>query len=350
MKNLKTINRILFFILAAFALLYFGSSFLIPFLFGMFLASLMVPFCNLLEKIKITRLIASFISTFIVFVIAGGILFLFAFQVDQFVSNISSIKEQLQSFIDGIENQITSIANFSPEEQKSFWQDRSTQMIGEIETYVTNFLSGVLNLLTGFLLVLIYVFLLLLYRNRITEFIMMYTGQEKKQHTKEVLARINRVVFHYLWGRTKVMTILGVMYYITFLIFGLPYAILLTIFGAIITIVPYFGPLVSGLLPILFSFIFFDSLPKSVLFSIIIIIEQLIESYVLEPWIIGREVKLNPLIVIIAVLIGGMVWGLSGMILFVPMFAMFKIISSHSSGLEPLGFMLGNVKESEENQ
>jgi predicted PurR-regulated permease PerM len=76
-------------------------------------------------------------------------------------------------------------------------------------------------------------------------------------------------------------------------------------------------------------------------------IEQLIESYVFEPWIIGREVKLNPLVVIVAIILGGMIWGLAGMILFVPLFAILKIISSNSIGMEPIGFLLGNSNKSE---
>ncbi|MFW5831368.1 MAG: AI-2E family transporter, partial [Prolixibacteraceae bacterium] len=90
------------------------------------------------------------------------------------------------------------------------------------------------------------------------------------------------------------------------------------------------------------------NIQKILLFSAIIVIEQLIESYVLEPLILGKEVQLNPLVVIIAVIVGGMFWGLAGMILFVPLFAMFKIISNNSPGLEPVGFLLGSHQKSDE--
>lgn len=346
MENLTRINKFLIFILSGFALLHFGSPFLIPFLFGAFLASLMVPFSNLLETLKVSRILTSLISTFVVFIVVGGLLFLFVFQADQFVSDIGSVKDQLQKLMDSIEEQITSVANITAQEQKNFWEERSDQILNRIESLATNFFSGVVNALSGLLLILIYVFLLLLYRDRISEFIMMYTSDDNQDHAKEVMGKMSKVVYHYLWGRAKVMSLLGIMYYVTFLIFGLPYALLITIFGALITIIPYLGPLVSGIVPIVFSFLFFESLPKAVIFSIIIIIEQLIESYVFEPWIIGREVKLNPLVVIVAIILGGMVWGLAGMILFVPLFAILKIISNNSPGLEPIGFLLGHSKKS----
>ena len=344
MEKLTKINKFLVFILLGFALLHYGAPFLIPFLFGAFLASLMAPFCNLLESIKINRFIASLISTLIVFIVLGGILFLFVFQADQFVSDIGSIKEQLQELMDSIEQKITSIANITAEEQKRFWEERSDQILTRMESLATTFFGGIFNALSGLLLILIYVFLLLLFRERISRFFMMYIPESKKAHAKEVLTKMSKVVYHYLWGRAKVMSILGIMYYVTFLIFDLPYALLLTIFGALITIIPYLGPLISGLVPIVFSFLFFESVPKAVIFSIIIMIEQLIESYVLEPWIIGREVKLNPLVVIVAIIIGGMVWGLAGMILFVPLFAILKIISNNITSLKPIGFLLGQNK------
>ncbi|MGM0377281.1 MAG: AI-2E family transporter [Bacteroidota bacterium] len=346
MENLTRINKFLLFILLGFALLHFGSSFLIPFLFGAFFASLMVPFCNWLETLKINRVITSLTSTFVVFIVVGGLLFLFIFQADQFVSDIGSVKDELRKLMDSIEKQITAIANITADEQKNFWEERSDQILNRIESLVTGFFSGILNALSGLLLTLIYVFLLLLYRDRLTRFIMMYTPDKNKDHVKEMMGKMSKVVYHYLWGRAKVMSLLGIMYYVTFLIFGLPYALLLTIFGALITIIPYLGPLISGMIPILFSFLFFDSIPKAVVFSVMIVIEQLIESYVLEPWIIGREVKLNPLVVIVAIILGGMVWGLAGMILFVPLFAIVKIISNHSPGLEPVGFLLGQNKKS----
>jgi predicted PurR-regulated permease PerM len=89
---------------------------------------------------------------------------------------------------------------------------------------------------------------------------------------------------------------------------------------------------------------------KVILFASIVLVIQLIESYVFEPLIMGKQVQLNPLIVIIAIIIGGMVWGLAGMILFVPLFAMFKIVSFHITGLKPVGYLVGNSGEEKKEE
>ena len=350
MKSLKNINHFLIFILALAFLLYFGSPFLIPFIFGIFFATLMTPFSNILENKIINRLLSSLISTLIIFIVVGSILYIFILQINLLLSEVSTIGERMSSIFQDIQKKIESLTNISLEEQKDIWENRSAGFLKTIESALTSFLGNIIITLVGFMLVLVYTFLLLYYRKRFLESVLLYVDVENKGKTKKVLHEISGVVYHYLWGRVKVMSILGAMYYITFLIFDLPYAGLLTIFGALITIIPYLGPFISGVLPILFAIIFIQDFKITLLFTIIIFIEQLIESYVLEPVIIGKEVHINPLIVIIAIAIGGLIWGLAGMILFVPMFAIIKIISRYVPVLGPLGYFFGNSKNGAANK
>jgi predicted PurR-regulated permease PerM len=350
MNQLAQINRILIFIVLIVVILYFGAAFLIPFIFGVLFTFLMVPLCKLLEKIKINRTIASLISTLLLFIVFGGIIFLFTTQFNKFLSDVPSIEDKVSSFIESSQNKIESITNLSLGEQNVIMKERSGQIIEKIEPVVTGFFGSVFSTIFGFFMIMIYVFLLLLYRKKIFEFLMMYIKPVKEESAKDTLTKISKVAFHYLWGRVQVMILLGILFYITFILFGLPYALLFTLFGTIITVIPYFGPLISGLLPILFSFVYFDSMQKILLFSAIVFIIQLIESYVFEPLILGKEVKLNPMIIIIAIILGGLLWGIAGMILFVPIFAIVKIISCNYSGLKPIEFIMGHGKKEDFDQ
>lgn len=340
-EPLSKTNNILFFIFAVLIILYYGASFLRPFTFGIFLATLMTPFSNLLEKIKVNRIFSSLISTLLIFLVVGSLSYLFFYQLSRFAKDLPFIRNELQNFIGTLQDQVFSMTGLSLEDQDKILKDRSEVIINTAEIYLTRILGDIFDTTIKFLLVLIYVFLLMLYRNKFYEFFMMYADKENEGKMAHVIIKIRRVGYQYLWGRVKVMSILGVMYYITFMIFDVPYAILLTIFGALITIIPYIGPLISGLLPIIFTILFGMSFYDILFFATIIVIIQLIESYVLEPFIIGKEVEVNPLTVIIAVILGGMIWGIAGMILFVPIFAMIKIISNQSSSLKPIGFLLG---------
>lgn len=346
MDNLKKMNQVLIFIALLFAFLYFGSSFLIPFVFGIFFTTLILPLSRFFEhRMKLNRILAAFISTFLLFIATGSLLFLLIYQVNQFVSDFTGSRDQIQSFINEVQEQIASITSISEREQEQIWNERSKDMMDTVEPYLADAFGSIFVTLGNFLIMLIYVFLLLIYRKKFMKFAMMYTENKDKAEVRSILHKTGGVAYQYLLGRTKVMSILALMYIITFLLFDLPYAVLLTLFGALITVIPYLGPLISGFLPILFSVIFFDDIHKIAVFALIVITIQLIESYVLEPMIMGKQIKLNPLVVLIMIVIGGMVWGLAGMILFVPMFAMFKIISAHTSSLKPVGFLIGDSGE-----
>lgn len=345
MKVLRKINIVFFFAFSLFVLFYYGASFLIPLTFGIFLATLMNPVSNFLETLKFNRTFSSLTCAFIVFIVIGGMLYLFIHQMGQFVGNLPQIEENLQSISKNIQQTIASATNLSYEEQNEIIKEKSEDFLKMVESQLTTFLGGFFSIAFSFFLVLVYTFLLLLYRDKFSVFIMMYVPKEKEQKVQAFINKISRVVFQYLWGRSKIMTILGIMYLITFLLFDIPYAILLTIVGALITIIPYIGPFLSAVLPILFSILYGKDLNTILLFSTVVIIIQLIESYYLEPVILGKEVKLNPLIVIIAIIIGGMIWGIAGMILFVPIFAVFRIISNFTEDLRPVGYLFGNTSD-----
>lgn len=340
--NLRKINAVLLFGFATIAALYYGASILIPFTFAAFLAALMTPVAGLFEKWRLGGGLSAFLCTLIVFVVTGGLSYIFFYQIRLFTNDLPLIKEELQTFLENMQQYFSSATGVSPEEQKEFIKDRSEPIINSAEIMATDFLGNLMNTTLNFLIVLVYLFLLLLYRKKFREFIMMYVHPEEDERAKKILRKSGKVVFHYLWGRIKVMTILAAMYLGTFLVFDVRYKILLTLFGALITIIPYIGPLISGLLPVCFVIIFGKSFSEVVLFSSIILIIQLIESYVLEPVIIGSEVKLNPLVVIIAIIIGGAIWGIAGMILFVPLFSILKIFFDNTPNLKPLGFLLGD--------
>jgi predicted PurR-regulated permease PerM len=342
MKKLTSLNQILFFVLLLVLLMFFGAGFLIPLMFGVMLATLMSPFTDFQERHRIPRALAAGISTLLVFIVVGGLFYMLVHQIDIFISDIDDFRNNFKSLISRLQKQIRTATDLSLEQQNQIWQQRSEEMMGMLEQQLTLFFATILHTLLSFLLVLVYVFLLLLYRKKIISVVMMYSPAENRHQSDQMLTKSGKVVYHYLWGRAKVMMLLGIMYYITFISFGLPYAVLLTLFGTLVTIVPYLGPLVSGVLPVFVAATEFDSTQRVLLLTATIIVIQLIESYLIEPLIIGKEVRLNPLMIIIAIITGSMIWGVAGMILFVPLFAMFKILCDHTPSLKPIGFLFGN--------
>ncbi|MEX2639298.1 MAG: AI-2E family transporter [Balneolales bacterium] len=342
MEFFKKANYILYFFIAAYLILYQLSTFFIPFTFGIFFSMLIVPVSNFLETYKFSTLLSSLTATFIFFVSLGCLSYIFIFQFSQLAEQLPEIRDEIQSAIERIQLFIAAETGLSFERQQDMAERRTDTLWELVEPRITAFLSGIMDFSIGFLLTFVYVFLLLLNRHKFIDFIIsMYSTGRKEENVRDALNKISRVVHQYLWGRIQVMTTLAVMYYITFLIFGLPFALLVTLFGALITVIPYIGPLVSGVVPITVAVIYFGDPYYILMFSLIIMVIQLIESYVLEPLIIGKEMKINALAVIVAIILGGIIWGIAGMILFVPILATIKIIANHSEGFKPVGYLLG---------
>lgn len=339
--KLQRANSILIFCFLIIAALWYGASIFIPLTFAVFFSTLIVPVSDFLERKGCSRISSSFISTFLLFLGIGIIFFFIIRQLGIFLNDLVERKEEIGEYLLLLQEEIVSLTGFSLQEQEEMLRGRLAEILNFVQTFLSDLLADFTGIILKFLLVLIYMFLLLINRDKFVQFVMMYVPEEKKEETREILGQTQQVAHKYLWGRVQVMLILGVMYTITFFAYDLPHATLLIVFGMVITVIPYIGPFISGMLPVLFMVIFGGSTLEIASFAIIVLIIQLIESYVLEPVIIGSEVQQSPLFVIIAVIVGGALWGAAGLILFVPLFGILKILFDHSNKLRPLGFLIG---------
>lgn len=341
-KTLRKTNSILIFGAIIIAALHYGSSLLIPLTFAVFFSTLIYPFVNWFEQSTgAGKTVSSFVGTFVVFVGVGLLIFFFVQQLGVFLKDIIESKEQIINYFEELQKKMADISGFSLAQQKQVLEDSIMDILNVTQSYISGVLAKITSILLNFLLVLILMFLVLLNREKFEKFLMMYVRNDSQKETQEVIGKTRKVAHRYLWGRIQVMTILSVMYLILFTSYDLRHTGLLILFGALITIIPYIGPFISGTVPILFLIIFGGSMPEIISFTILIAIIQLIESYVLEPLIIGSEVEQSPFFIILAILFGGIIWGPAGLILFVPIFSIIKIVFDHTRGMEPVGYLMG---------
>jgi predicted PurR-regulated permease PerM len=129
-----------------------------------------------------------------------------------------------------------------------------------------------------------------------------------------------------------------------FLIFGVKYAFLLGVLAAVLNIIPYLGIYTATAIAAVVTLS--NSSPNHALAVIaILIIIHFIDANVLMPRIVGRRVKMNPLITIVAVLMGNLLWGIPGMFLFIPLAGILKIIFERVEGLKPWAILMGTETE-----
>jgi len=133
------------------------------------------------------------------------------------------------------------------------------------------------------------------------------------------------------------------MYAIGFSVIGVENAIFFAILCGLLEIVPYVGNITGTTLTVLVSAI--HGANPTLIIGIIVVygIVQLIQGWLLEPLILGPQVKINPLFTIIVLVIGQLLWGIPGIILAIPLTAIFKIICDHIESLQPYGFLIGEI-------
>ncbi|HSI68593.1 MAG TPA: AI-2E family transporter, partial [Gillisia sp.] len=256
-RKLQKANTVLLFCFLIIIGLYYGSSFLIPLTFAIFFATLIVPVSNFLEKKwNMGRVISSLISTVLLFIGIGLLIFFLFRQLGVFLSDLIERREDILNYINSLQLELMDATGYTVEQQKNLLKDEFASILQGVQSFITSMLGGITGMLGNFFLILIYVLLLLINRDKFVAFFLKYVDDENQAEAREIMAETQKVAHKYLWGRIQVMGLLGIMYTITFLAFDLQHAALLIIFGVIITIIPYIGPLVSGLLPMLFMIIF----------------------------------------------------------------------------------------------
>jgi predicted PurR-regulated permease PerM len=161
---------------------------------------------------------------------------------------------------------------------------------------------------------------------------------------EQVIYNATRVSQQYLLGLSKMIVLLWIMYSIGFSIIGVENAIFFAILCGLLEVVPYVGNITGTILTVTVAAI--HGANPSLLGGIVITygVVQLIQGWVLEPFILGPQVKINPLFTIVVLVIGQLLWGISGIILAIPLTAIFKIICDHIAALKPYGFLIGAIE------
>lgn len=325
------------------------QEFLGPLAIALVLALLMIPLSNIMEnKTKINRAFSSLISTFLLFLFSLGVFAVLSFQIKSFVDDWNKIKETMKPKIEQAESFLYEHTALSKEdleqyrEQKNISSMASDKSSGE-QAY--NFLMSAVSFFSNYLLTFIYIFFLLNYRRKFKIFFLKLAPDEQQDETKKIINRTSNIAQDYLVGKLLLIFFLAVIYSIGLGISGVNNFILISIIAAFLSLIPYLGNIVGFFLALSFGFL--TSGETGVLIGIIITfaVAQFIESYILEPYVVGDKVDLHPFIVILAVIVGNMVWGVLGMVLAIPLLGILNVVLRNVKPLKPYGYLLSNEEE-----
>lgn len=315
-----TVFRIIFIILIL-IFLYLISDVIVIFLFALIIASAIAPVVNLLQKIKIPRVFGALI----VYIVVIGVLgFLISLIVPSVAKDIKDLSSNLPNYIEEMSAKFESIQRASSKYQEIINQfQKFLAGIGDLlRQSASNLFSTAINIFGGifsFLVVLVVSFYLSVQKRGVQHALTAIVPHQHRDYILSLWERSQRKLGRWLQGQLFLGIIVGVLVYIGLYFLDIKFALLLAILAGILEIFPYIGPILAAIPAIILGFLQAPILGLWVLILYLVI--QQVENYLIVPLVIGRIVKLNPVIVILALLIGGRLGGIPGMILAVPITA-----------------------------
>jgi len=343
--GLARLNKILLFVILISIVLYFGRGFFVLISFAGLLAMLMTPVSNKLENRGVSRVISSLISVMIIVVIFSVVILLLAAQIGNIGKELPLILLRYEEIKLDIQRWVNDSLGVSSQQLRVHASD----VFNNAGSFLTNFIKNTIAFIGSLFVVLVFIFLFLMQRNKYENFVVMLYPEEKRNEAKEMIDRISQVAQQYLTGRLVAACIMGILFLIGFLIVGLKNSVILALIVAIMTIIPYVGALIGGLVPFFMSIID-GSFDQSIWVVIIILLVNLIDHYFIEPYVVGGSVNISPFFTIFVLILGGVVWGIVGIILFLPLSGILKIVFENVEGLEPYASLIGDQRDSSQHK
>jgi predicted PurR-regulated permease PerM len=187
--------------------------------------------------------------------------------------------------------------------------------------------------------------LILFYRQLLIRSLYKIFPSVKKEMIHEIIIETISEYYKFIKGMLMVYLIVGILNSIGLAIIGIPYPFLFGFTASILTFIPYVGIIVSSLLPITVAWITFNSIWYPLGVITIFTVVQVLEAYIIFPYAVGSRLKINTLAILIMIIAGGIIWGASGMILFIPFISIIKLIADRTESLKTLSVLLSTGKK-----
>lgn len=322
--------------------LYLASGILVPILMAMLFAILLRPVvCFLNLRLRFPHVIAVTVAVVLFILVIGGIIFFVSWKVGDIAQDWDNIKSNLNEHYHRLRQWIKYQFNISYTQQEHYIQQaRKDSLPGT--AIIGSTMSSFTDVLLNFVLVPLYTFLFLLYRNLFLKFLSKLFRPENQHKLKDVLSNIKGAIQSYLVGILIEVGIVATLTSIGLMIVGVKYPILLGVITGVLNLIPYIGILVAAGLSIVATLT--TSAEISVIIGVVTVnvVVQLLDNNVLVPMIVSSKVRINAFVSIVAIIIGGALSGVSGMFLAIPLTAIMKVIFDRVEALEPWGFLMGD--------
>jgi predicted PurR-regulated permease PerM len=330
-------------VFAFFAILILAKSILIPLGFALLISFMLYPMVKKLESWGMNKILTAFLSIFTVILIIGGGIFLFSTQIVDLSKEFSHFQDKIILAFTDTTLYINKNVNFVPNLEKNELSNRIKDWLNESTgSLIKQTFSNTANFLAGLLATIIFTFLFLIYRKGLIKAFSVFSPEDKRGKVVNMYKSVQQVGQKYLFGMVILIIVIGLANSVGLLIIGIDNPFLFGFLGAILAIIPYIGTVLGAIIPVLYAFIAYGSMWMTIAVAVLFWVVQLVSDNFLSPKIVGESININALTAILSLIIGAVVWGIAGMILFLPFAAMLKIVCEEYEELKPIALLIGN--------
>jgi predicted PurR-regulated permease PerM len=331
-------------------ILVYARPFLVPLAFAGVFSLLLLPVTRWLERRGINKAVATLLTLLAFLCVFAALFFFIGWQLSNITEDATKMEQQLSQKLQQLKTGLHKTFGVSPEKQQQIMKQQQQQAPGKTSALITSLLSGVGLFLTNALLMLVYLFLMLYFRGHLKTAILKFVPEDQRRNGERIMHDSQRVTYKYMTGMGLMIVSLWIMYGIGFSIAGVKNALFFAVLCGVLEIIPFVGNLAGTLLTMGMALSQGGSTNMLIGIAITYALVQFIQSYLIEPLVVGSKVNINPLFTIAGIVAGEQVWGIPGMILSIPLLGMAKIICDRVEPLKPVGYLIGeDKKKSEDN-
>lgn len=336
------IGKFLNYFLIITIILYFGQSLLIPISFGLLISFILYPVCHWLENHHFSRVTAILTSLLFFLIILFMLTGLMIWQFSLFTRQWPDLYDKILLLFNDSVNNLGAFFNIPIGDRKTW-----------LNSLLTNISQGVVRVLPKtiyntsvsavlFLLIPFYTALILYYRQLLIAFLFqIFPGDSIHVKIMKIVRESIIAYYNFIKGMALVYLIVGILNSIGLAILGIPNPVFFGFVASVLTFIPYIGITIGALLPISIAWLTFDSMWYPIGIVILFVVVQILEANIIFPLAVSFKLKINALATITVIIFGGIIWGASGMILFMPFAAILKLIADKVDQLKPFSILLG---------
>lgn len=326
-------------------ILYVTQGILLPLIFSILIAISLFPLARLLERLRLGKAFSAILSVIIAIALISGISWFIVYESIIIGKDASSITDKVLSVLTRGQQWLEDQFGIERTQIIDNFRQQGEKALGNAGSMLTRTFGSIGNTLASTILVPIYSFFLLYYRDFFREFFFKAFKSTTQRKVDDVLNKIYQVVQSYLVGLITVMGIVAVLNTVGLMALGIDYAWFFGSLAALLMLLPYVGIAIGSILPALFALAVKDSAWYAVGVVVWFQLVQFLEGNIITPNIVGSKVSINPLMAIIGIILGGMLFGLAGLIIALPLIASLKVIFDAIPSMHAFGFLIGEPEE-----